>query len=137
MPPKPASTALSTLPAYLSSLNDPRKPLILALCDLIPTAAPGITGEIKWNAPSFRLQGKDHFATLRIPPKSSQPLQLILHTGAKKSSTPQNLKSLLPDPASILTWPAPDRALLSFNLPDLHRQQAPLLTLLQLWIKHL
>jgi hypothetical protein len=115
---------------FLADLEHPLKPEIEALRQVILSAAEGIGEEVKWNSPSF-YKG-EHFATMRLNGK--EPLQLILHLGAKKSQIPPGA---IQDPTGMLTWLGPDRACVNFTGPGAVRSNASALkaVLLQ-WVKH-
>nr|WP_242470990.1 DUF1801 domain-containing protein [Thiocystis violacea] len=68
-----------------------------------------IVEEIKWNAPSFRID--DHFATFKLhPPKS---IQLVLRRGAKPKSPRKAFR--LDDTYGLLKWPAIDRCVITLE----------------------
>ncbi|MBX8465839.1 DUF1801 domain-containing protein [Deinococcus sp. RIT780] len=98
--------------AFLAALEHPHRAQIGELRAVILAANPAIREEVKWNAPSFRLA--DHFATFKLRPEST--LQVVLHTGAKVRAEP--LVMHIDDPAGLLAWVAPDRAVLTLRDPD-------------------
>lgn len=84
--PSPASRkATAAVDALLEALQHPHKPGIEHLRRAILGVDSRIREEVKWNAPSFRLQ--DHFATFKLYPSSS--IQVVLHTGAKPQKPPR------------------------------------------------
>jgi hypothetical protein len=95
--------------AWLTGLNHPQAEVIAALRRLVLTADERVCEGIKWSAGSFR--DRDWFATFRVVgPKGPIPPQLVLHRGAK----PQPGAPRPEDPAGLLRWQGPDRAVLSF-----------------------
>ncbi len=104
--------APATVDALLASLQHPFHQAILALRAALLGSNAAITERVKWNAPSFCLDGDDR-ATLRFPPKGG--LQLILHRGAKVKPT---AGFHFDDPTGRETWAAPDRGVLTFDTPD-------------------
>ena len=88
-----------------------------------------VVEDIKWNAPSFKLD--DHFATFRVtPPKN---IQLILHTGAKAKANSK--KFVIDDPEKLLQWPATDRCVLTLaSAADLKKHRAPVIRIIRQWI---
>lgn len=125
--PKPVATVQS----FIAALDHPLKQEIAALRQILLGADPSIAEEIKWNAPSFRTS--EHFATMHLRAKDG--LQLILHLGAKsKRTVPQEA---IADPHKLLTWLGPDRASIKFtDREDLAQKRAPLIAIVQAWIKH-
>jgi hypothetical protein len=68
------------LDAWLAALDHPRKAEVALLVAIALAARPGITGHIKWNAPSFLYAGDDR-VTLGLRPNGV--LQIVFHRGAK------------------------------------------------------
>lgn len=96
--PKPQS-----VDAFLEALTHGRKREIERLRGLILAAAPGVTEQVKWNAPSFGIAGDDR-VTMRLQP--GDRLQIILHRGAKVRDA--NGFSF-DDPSGLVRWLARDR----------------------------
>jgi hypothetical protein len=97
---------------FLADLRHPLKEGVLLLRSTVLASDPAITEHIKWNAPSFRYQGEDR-VTFRLQPRNR--LQLIFHRGAKVRADAATFA--FDDPTGLMTWPAPDRAVIDF--PDL------------------
>lgn len=128
-----SSSAPQSVDAFLAALEHPQKPAILALRALILGAAPGITEHVKWNAPSFRTT--EDFATFHLRAKVG--VQLVLHLGAKpRPDSP--LRTALADPANLLTWKGPDRAVVTVASElAVQTQAAALQALVRQWITFL
>ena len=91
----------------MNALEHPHKAGIEILRSAILEADACITEEVKWNAPSFKLQ--DHFLTFKLfPPKN---IQLIFHVGAKPLVPARAFSLDLP--AAETKWPAKDRCVLT------------------------
>ena len=118
--------------ALLEGLEHPHKAGILELREWILKLDPRITEEVKWNAPSFKLE--DHFATFRLhPPKG---IQLILHTGAKAKSNSRHF--VVADPEGLLAWPATDRSVLTIaSAEELCVYKAQVQGILKQWVAQL
>lgn len=115
---------------FLTTLDHPHKAEILALRQIILTADPSISEEIKWNAPSFRTT--EYFATFHLRAKSG--VQLILHLGAKVRETATTGIEIA-DPAGLLTWLAKDRASVTFaDLGAIDAKQNAFADLIRGWI---
>lgn len=82
--------------------------MIKTLRAAILAADSGISENVKWNSPNFVHNGEDR-VTLRVNPKGG--VQVILHRGAKVR--PDAAAFVFDDPTGLLTWPGPDRAILS------------------------
>lgn len=96
--PKPQS-----VDAFLEALTHGRKREIERLRGLILAAAPGVTEQVKWNAPSFGIAGDDR-VTMRLQP--GDRLQIILHRGAKVRDASG---FSFDDPSGLVRWLARDR----------------------------
>ena len=103
-----ASTVI-TIDAFIASLACPRRAELAAVRTIICSAAPGITEEIKWNAPSFRTT--ESFATVNL--RATEQLQIIFHLGAKVRRPLPKIE--IADPAGLARWLAPDRALVTVD----------------------
>lgn len=79
----------SEVDSFLANLQHPRKDEIALLYSRICTEFEMLDSEIKWNAPSFKLEGSN-VITFRLFPEPV--FQLILHFGAKKLPASTNLK---------------------------------------------
>jgi hypothetical protein len=76
-----------TVEAWFEKYENPMKPLVLAVRDLILEANPRMTETIKWQAPTFVYKGN----LASFYPKSRQHVSLMFHTGAQ---IPGNFPSL-------------------------------------------
>lgn len=118
--------------AFLAELAHPEHAGITRLRALILGLDPRITEEVKWNAPSFKLE--DHFATFKLHPPRG--ITLVLHTGAKLRNDPRPFT--VEDPAGLLKWAAPDRAVLTLASSDAAvTHEAAIAALLRQWIAQL
>ncbi len=116
---------------YIAALEHPLKPGIVRLRLAILASDEAITEHVKWNAPSFCYDGVDR-VTFRLHPGAR--FQLIFHRGAK--ARPADPGLTFSDPSGLMTWPAPDRAVV--DLPDLeavatHEEQV--IALVGRWIR--
>jgi hypothetical protein len=100
--------AVGGVDAYMAGLQHPHKTGVQALRELILGLDERIHEEVKWNAPSFRLD--DHFATFRLHPAPA--FQLVLHDGTKAKKPPRQFR--LDDPEGLVKWAAKDRCVLTF-----------------------
>ncbi|WP_020398362.1 DUF1801 domain-containing protein [Kordiimonas gwangyangensis] len=95
--------------AFMAKLEHPRKAEIEELRAMLLALNPDITEQVKWNAPSFCVDGDDRI-TLRIQPKGQ--VQVILHRGAK-AKTPADFA--FEDTDGIAKWAALDRGIVDFR----------------------
>lgn len=103
---------------YLAALDHSRKGEIEELRGIIMLACPELVEHIKWNAPSYQIDGDDRI-TMRLQPRES--VDLVFHRGARKRTDAFDFA----DPTDLMVWKAPDRAVVSFapgSLPGLAPQ---------------
>ena len=105
---------------------------ILAIREIILGADPGITEEIKWNAPSFRTT--EHFTTMNLRAKDG--MQVILHFGAKKRDR-SSPRAAIADPELVIEWLADDRATAMFrDLEEIQARRSAFVNVIRQWIQH-
>ncbi|MFV3074774.1 DUF1801 domain-containing protein [Niveispirillum fermenti] len=125
MPPK----AYDHVDAYLADLPAGALTITQGLRALIRACHPGLTETIKWNAPSFSLDGM-HMMTLGL--ERNGAVRLVLHRGAKaKDLTGFHFD----DPAGLARWPAIDRGVVVIReVAHLEAHSAALGDLVTRWI---
>ncbi|RYD85815.1 MAG: DUF1801 domain-containing protein [Verrucomicrobiaceae bacterium] len=112
---------------FLRTLDHPHKTEIEHIRSLILTA-PGVREKVKWNAPTFGLQGKDQI-TFHLRAKG---IMLVLHRGVK-SQEATDLR--FEDPDGLLEWPAKDRAILKIQTKDeLDAKEEAIAKLVHRWL---
>lgn len=115
--------------AWLAALDDPRRPLVEAVRNAILGSSPAITEGVKWSSPSFHHHG--WFAAVHV--RSKTGVQVVLHHGAKVRGDAK-LSETIEDPARLLTWKSPDRAVVSFNgADDFVAKRAAFMGLIRRW----
>ena len=116
---------------YLDELKHPLKDLILQVRKAVLSSDKRLTEHIKWNAPSFCIEGDDRITMKLFPPKE---IQLVFHRGSKKKQMPA--EHLIDDDGSLLKWVANDRAVAGFrSQTDLNANKSQLKKLIILWIE--
>ncbi len=94
----------------IEAVPDPHAAAALrALCEVVVSAEPRLEAEIKWNAPSFTLEGRD-VVTTGVNRDGS--IRLVLHRGAAKAA-PGAQRPEIDDPDALLEWRGVDRALMT------------------------
>jgi hypothetical protein len=89
-----------------------------------------VVENVKWNSPNFTFAGVDR-VTVRDNPKGG--VHIIFHRGAKVRADAAAFR--FDDPTGLLTWPAPDRAILTIDDHVSATALAPQLTqLVRDWI---
>lgn len=113
---------------YLEALTHERKPEIEALRRLILQAEPRLSEHVKWNAPSFAIEG-EHRITMRLHPGAL--VQVVLHRGAK----PGEAKGFaFADETGLIRWAAPDRGVVSLAPGEVASRAGEIARIVRAWI---
>ena len=116
--------------AFRKGLDADRRAMVEVLTRLILKAAPALTEDFKWNAPSFRT-GETHCVTFNLPPKGG--VRLVLHRDAKTKDASGFSFS---DPDKLADWPSVDRGVLAFaTLQEIEAVSGKLESLVGRWVK--
>jgi hypothetical protein len=120
-----------TVDEFIKSSSHPLKKELTELRRIISKAAPTLTEQIKWNAPSFCHNGDDRI-TFNLSKQDA--VLLIFHRGAKSKKL--NLKSpILKNNADLLEWPAPDRAVMKIkSMEEVGAMKSKLSKIVNDWI---
>jgi hypothetical protein len=119
----PAHTS-GQVQTFMLGLTHARKTEVEQLLAAILALPLGLTVHIKWNAPSFCIDGEDRI-TFRLQP--GDRVELIFHRGAKKRSDIATFTFV--DPSGLLKLITPDRGVVvladaaatAHQLPDILR----------------
>jgi len=115
--------------AFLAERAHPQDAALRRLRALVLAADPRIGEGIKWNAPSFHVEGR-HFATMQL--RREDRVLLVLHLGAGKRTMPDGA---IADPDALLTWLGADRATVSFaGVADVDARADALQAVLRCWL---
>ena len=118
-----------TVEQFMQALDHPLKAEIDALRALVKGANPGLTEQIKWNAPSFAVDGDDRITFKLHPPRH---VQLVFHRGAKVKDASGFTFS---DETGLIAWAATDRGLVTIrDMADLEAKRNALVTLINRWV---
>jgi hypothetical protein len=115
---------------FLEALDHPLKNLVQRVRLAILAEDAEITEQVKWNAPSFCIDGDDR-VTMNLHAKDK--LQLIFHRGAK----PKEVDSFeFEDSSGLLDWLAKDRAVVRLaSSDDYEANEGGLLKLVSQWME--
>jgi hypothetical protein len=128
--PRTGSAPAPDVETFLTSLEHPQKPALLALRRLIRDADPAVGESVKWNAPSFHTS--KHFATFQLRHRGG--VQVVLHFGGKPRRD-VTARTRVADPAGLLEWRGPNRATATFaDLADVKAKREPFGAVLRQWI---
>lgn len=125
-------TGTEQVEAYMRELEHPLKPEAEAVRTIIKNACPGIGEHIKWNAPSFHIEGEDRI-TFNLRKQDS--LLLVFHTGARVKDRAGG-QPLIEDTTGLLEWASPDRALVKLgNMEEIRAKEAELVEIIHKWLE--
>lgn len=115
---------------FLLAHEHPLKTEIEAVRAIILASDDRISEQIKWNAPSFGINGEDRVTFKLYPPKS---IQLVFHCGVKsKDSSGFHFD----DTSGLLKWVAADRALVTLrDMQDVTSNTDALSGLVRRWME--
>jgi hypothetical protein len=101
----------SEVDRLLAGSTHPMTPGVQRLRSAVLDADPAITEHVKWRSPSFRYDGEDRMTVNLARPDR---VVLVFHRGARVR--PDAARFRFDDPTGLLTWPSPDRGLLTFTV---------------------
>ena len=114
--------------AWLAAQTPETAAAIERLRAIVSAAAPDLSEEIKWNAPSYADAGRDR-VTLGVERKGG--VRLVLHRGAAVRTDGFTFD----DPTCLARWPSPDRGVITFaDASAVEAVAQPLTDLLARWI---
>ncbi len=121
-----------TVDDFLNDLDADKRAQVELLRSRISTAHEGLVEHIKWNAPSYVLDGEDRI-TFNLTNKENA-IKLVLHMGATR---PENKKCdpILADDSGLVKWQSDIRGIVSFiDLADVEAKQDEVADLVKRWL---
>jgi len=112
----------------MSGLEHSRKAEIEELRRVILDASSELVEHIKWNAPSYQVDGGDRI-TMRLKP--GDRVELVLHRGAQKRVDAFEFV----DPVGLVEWKACVRGVVAFAAGDVRRLAGDVSTLVVAWVE--
>ena len=94
---------------------------------MILEASPELVEHIKWNAPSYQIDGDDRI-TMRLKP--GDRVELVLHRGAPKRTDAFEFV----DPVGLVEWKTNDRGVVVFAAGAVSAMAADVRTLVVAWV---
>jgi hypothetical protein len=125
-------TTYKTVEEFLHDLDADKKAQVETLHKLIQSARTGLSEHIKWNAPSYVLDGEDRI-TFNLTNKEGT-VKLILHMGATRKEDKKG-EPILQDPSGLVAWSSDIRGILSFkDLDDVKASQDAVAKIVRDWL---
>lgn len=125
-------TKYTSLDEFFSDLDDDKRMQVEILRDLILNLHPGLTEHIKWNAPSYVLDGEDRI-TFNLMNKQ-QSVKLVLHMGATRKEDKKGVP-IMHDDTGLVEWSSDIRGMITFDsVQDVNSKLLPLKKILTDWL---
>ncbi|TQR19910.1 DUF1801 domain-containing protein [Psychrobacillus vulpis] len=117
---------------FMNNLDHPLKEEIEEVRKIILNANIIISEHIKWNAPSYHIEGEDRI-TFNLHGKGF--FRLIFHCGSKVKDN-VDVQHLIDDTTGILEWVAHDRAIAKFtSINDVKAKEQELKKVITIWLE--
>lgn len=121
-----------TVEEFLNGLADDKRLQVKTLRSLILKTEPRLEERIKWNSPSYALNGQDRITFNLLNKQDS--VKLVLHMGATRKEN-KNGKPVMQDTSGILEWISDIRCIASFdNINDVNAKLPQLKNIIKEWL---
>ena len=122
-----------TVEEYLNDLDTDKRAQVEALEKIILNTHAELTEHIKWNAPSYVLDGEDRI-TFNTYNKEGV-VKLVLHMGATRKED-KKAGPIMADPTGLVTWNSDIRGMLSFNnLQEITNKEKQVADIIKSWLE--
>ena len=114
----------------VAALPEPSRGAMQALRDLVAASHPDVSEHVKWNGPSFVIDGDDRIS---LGVAKGGTVRAVLHRGAKVKSTEG---FVFEDDTGLIQWAAADRGVIAFsNAADVAANGAAFHALCRRWFE--
>ncbi|MDB5181174.1 MAG: hypothetical protein JWO54_937 [Candidatus Saccharibacteria bacterium] len=121
-----------TLDEFLNDLNEDKRLQVDTLRDLILKTEPQLEEHIKWNAPSYVLDGEDRI-TFNLMNKRGV-VKLIFHMGATRKEDKRGTP-VMQDDSGLIEWSSDIRGMVTFTtIKDITSNLIPLEKIIKNWL---
>ena len=120
-----------TVDEFLNDLSENRRQQVEELRTIIKSTSPDLIEHIKWNSPSYVLNGEDRITfNMHYPDQT----MLLVHMGATRKET-KKANPIMNDETGLIKWNSDIRGTLAFNsLDDINNSKADITKLLSAWL---
>jgi len=121
----------STVDEFLNDLSENRRQQVEELRTIIKSTSPNLTEHIKWNSPSYVLNGEDRITfNMHYPDQT----MLLIHMGATRKET-KKANPIMNDETGLIKWNSDIRGTIAFSsLDDINSSRADIIKLLSAWL---
>ena len=121
-----------TVEEFLNGLEGDRKLQVNTLRDLILNVEPKLEEHIKWNAPSYVLDGEDRI-TFNLTNKQ-EVVKLIFHMGATRKEN-KKATPVMQDESRLIEWSSDIRGMVTFTaIEDVNSNLTSLKKIIKNWL---
>ena len=121
-----------TVTEFMKSLDSDKRAQVELLRTIIGESHADLTEHIKWNAPSYVLDGEDRI-TFNLMNRDNL-VKLIIHMGAMRKENKQG-KPIMLDDGGIVHWSSDIRGTITFsNLEEITSKSKALKNILSRWL---
>lgn len=121
-----------TVEEFLNDLNEGKRLQVDTLRELILATEPQLNEHIKWNAPSYVLNGEDRI-TFNLMNKQ-EVVRLVFHMGATRKEDKKG-KPIIQDESGLMEWSSDIRGMITFNsIDDVTSNIAALKKIIKNWL---
>lgn len=121
-----------TLEDFIRDLDKDKRLQVNALRDLILKTEPRLEEHIKWNAPSYVLDGEDRI-TFNLMNKQ-EVVKLVFHMGATRKESKAGAP-VMQDESGLIQWSSDIRGMITFvSVEDVQSKVAPLKKIVKDWL---
>ena len=123
----------TTVEEFIEDLDEETRVQVQNLRDIIFKTDPTLAEHIKWNSPSYVLNGEDRI-TFNLQNKQGI-VKLILHMGATRVENKKG-EPVLKDSSGLIEWSSDIRGVLSFdNLDDITSKKEKVAQIISNWLE--
>lgn len=121
----------TTVNDFLNDLDAKRRSQVELVLHTIKSAGPDLTEHIKWNAPSYVLDGEDRITlNTHFPDK----IIVVIHMGATRKEDKKG-KPVLQDDSGLIKWSSDIRGAISFlSTEDIEMKRDAFTTIIKNWL---
>lgn len=121
-----------TVSELIEELEEDKKAQVETLRVVIKDVKPSLVEHIKWNAPSYQLDGEDRI-TFNLMNKAGV-VKLVLHMGATRKED-RKAEPIMSDNSGLLEWNSDIRATITFNdIDHIKEKRSDLVAILKKWL---
>jgi len=121
----------TTIEEFLADLSDDRRQQVEAIREIVTQANSSLTEHIKWNSPSYILDGEDRITfNMHYPDQT----MLVLHMGATRKED-KKADPIMKDETGLIKWSSDSRGYLSFkSINEIEDRKSQLTKTLTDWL---